>query len=157
MIENHLFQKTLEEQQIGLWQLGDNLTPHQWSKQLLSLFDLNNDSTIPSIEYFTKNILHPNDIKSFEIDYSKYIEDDINFKSEVKLKNKKNQYATFSIFSTNEAPIAVNSDKKLIFFQRVNFIDKNPFSTNETSSIAKIGTWYVDFKNKISHWDSHAK
>lgn len=159
MLKNKLFQNTLAQYKLGLWELSCSLTTDEWSQELYEHFGLENNKIEPSYEYFINEILHPEDLLYFETTYHNYKEEGINFKNQLRLKSANGVYDYFTCFSTDEAPITINSDKRLIFFQRVNHFEKdeNPFSFEENTPISKAGSWYVDFKNKKSHWDIPAK
>lgn len=160
MLKNKLFQNTLTQYKLGLWELSSSLsTDDGWSQELYTLFGLKNNEIEPSYDYFVNEILHPEDLLYFETTYNNYKNEGLNFKNQLRLKSIDGHYDYFSCFSTDEAPITINSDKRLIFFQKINHFEKdeNPFSFEENTSISKAGSWYVDFKNKKSHWDITAK
>lgn len=159
MIKNKLFLNTLSQYKIGMWQLSDQNSNEGWSDQLLSLFGLTEKNITPSLEYFTEHILHPDDITFFKICYTKYKNQAINFKNQIRIKNSSGGFDIYNIFSVDEAPFSVNSNKNLIFFQKKDSFElsDNQFHFKGNSSVTNTGSWYVDFKNKKSYWDSEAK
>ena len=155
MLKNKLFQNTLKQFKLGLWELSNNEFNDIWSDQLYEYLGIDKKTTQPSLDFFINEILHPDDALYFKTNYDNYTQQGINFKNQLRLKFNASNYDYFSCFSTSEAPIAINSDKKLLFFQKINHFEKNenPFSFEENTAISKTGSWYVDFNNKKSHWD----
>lgn len=159
MLKNKLFQNTLKQYKLGLWELPYKGFDSVWSDQLYDYLGIKKDAVEPSYEFFKKEVLHPDDILYFETNYNNYLNEDENFKNQLRLKTADGSYEYFSCFSTDEAPVTISSDKKLLFFQKIDLFEKNdnPFNFNKNNSLSKAGNWYVDFKNKKSHWDINAK
>lgn len=159
MLKNKLFQNTLKQYKLGLWELPSETSNEVWSDELYDYLGLNKDEIPPSYNFFTNELLHPDDLLYFETNYNNYLKEGLNFKSQLRLKSTDGNYDYFSCFSTDEAPITINSDKRLLFFQKIDLFEQtgNPFSIRENISISKAGSWSVDFKNKKSNWDLAAK
>jgi len=159
MLENKLFENTLKQFDIGYWELGSLLPSDYWSGEFYKNLGINCEEIKPSYGFFTKNILHHEDLDLFHKNYHNYKISGLSFRQKVRLRNSTDSHIDFICYTAEEAPIDIKSDTKLIFFQKINEYSENskPFHYQETAIMSSTGSWFVDFKNRKSYWDPEAK
>lgn len=158
MLNNELFENSIKEFSTGYWKLSNDETLIVWSDSFYTVLGYTKDSFEPSLEYFLKHLIHPEDSETFKDHFLHYKQDKVNFKQHIKVKNKEGTYRLFRCTTNDQLPVNFVSEDYFVFFFEIKLepykkIVKDNFYYRETAQMTSTGSWYVDFLKRESYWD----
>ena len=161
MILKGLIRKTVDDIDIGYWELKENDDIH-WSDTFLLSLNYTKDHLDTSLQFFLDNIIHKEDRPIFKNNFFSLIKNNSDFRQSMLLKNKNGKYKEFVCTTNNGLSVKLDDNSKFIFFNKRKFktnkkVKKNKFYYKETAEMTKTGSWYIDFLKKKSYWDQQSR
>lgn len=161
MLLHQLTSKTVDDIDIGYWELKDN-DDMFWSKAFLSSLKYTEEHVKISLNYFLNHLIHKVDQEQFKNNFFGFIKNGTDFRQSMLIKSKKGKYKEFVCTTNHNISLKVNEDSKFIFFNKRKIktskkLTKNKFYYKETAEMTKTGSWYVDFIKQKSYWDHQTR
>ncbi len=161
MLLNQLSNKTVDEIDIGYWELKDN-DEILWSKAFLSSLKYSEKEAKINLNYFLNHIIHKEDHDLFRNNFFSFIKNGTDFRQSMLLKSRKGKYKEFVCTTNFNFSLKLNENSRFIFFNKRKFktnkkVSKNKFYYKETAEMTKTGSWYVDFTKQKSYWDQQTR
>lgn len=158
MLQNELFNNVIKDFNTGYWELHKNPEREIWSEKFYSNLGYTKNEVEPTIDYFLKHLIHPEDVDVFRDNFISYRRNIVNFKQYIKIKSNGDVYKLFRCATNDSLPVNIKSEFDLIFFFEIKLesehtITKDNFYYKETAQMTATGSWYVDFIEKKSFWD----
>jgi PAS domain S-box-containing protein len=161
MLLNQLNSKTVDDIDIGYWELKDNEDMF-WSEVFLSNLKYTEEGVNINLDFFLNNLIHKVDYELFKNNFFSFVKNGTDFRQSMLIKSSKGKYKEFVCNTTNNGTLKLNNDSKYIFFNKRKFktskkLTKNKFYYKETAAMTKTGSWYIDFNKQKSYWDQQTR
>jgi len=158
MTESALKKNLISNGELCYWELKDNTS--YWSEAFIKELGYDIDDITIKLDFFLDNIINKEYRESFKSNFYNLVRHDVDFKQNISLQNKDGESLEY-ICKTNEELDVPSNDKnsKIIFFFKSKLkthekLRDDSFYYIETAAMTSTGSWYIDFENKKSHWDS---
>lgn len=148
---------TISNNDVSYWESYDNIS--YWSSAFLKGLGYKSKHVTTNLNYFLKNIIHPDDRKIFRDHFFGLMEHNTEFKQKLLLKNKTGKYKEFNCEGNIESSLSSKPNSKIIFFTKkkhknVKIFKNKHLFYRETAEMTSTGSWFVDFVKQKSYWDS---
>lgn len=161
MILNKLEHKTVNDIDIGYWELKDDQNIF-WSEAFLSSLGYSPKDVNINLDFFLDKLVHKDDCKQFRSNFYCFQNIETDFRQSIFIKSKKGKYKEFVCTTNHNFSFNLNKGSKFIFFNKRKLktnkkVKKNKFYYKETAEMTQTGSWYVDFIKQKSYWDQQTR
>ncbi|MFD1094408.1 PAS domain-containing sensor histidine kinase [Salegentibacter chungangensis] len=162
MLNDLQLNSILEDFDIAYWKIHLFTKKISWSEHFNTLVG-NPDTHNEPLEYFIKEILHPDYRYDFRLHFENLTTENKGFNLELKLKLESGKYRWFECRSLKNKEKGLQEHAVLLFVnihqaKRDQYtIEENFFYYHETAEMTNTGGWYIDTIHNNIYWDNVTK